>query len=310
MRGIKNEREEKTDTFFICISIAIIAVLLFVMATFPVAGAIEDIAEKGDLELKREPLFSIDANAKLEVDLNKGVISEELKNAFEAEGFQLPENAAIRKEVPEIIKEVEVKKRATEAPAGDEWEIILKGEKCTVKEKEDKNICTIKKEGRKLNVYKRFRPVVISCDINGNEVDEFAPGEDVYVKGRRFWPPSKYKIWIQDDPVRRWEELKEDEDPSSSQEQITTNICGRFGPTPIWAIPPNEPITYHEYDIVVDWQLVGSGMYNPIWDGLDSATCAGIVAPVPDVSALALFASGLVLVSVYFVHGGSRHCHA
>ncbi len=294
--------KKKTILFCIRISIAIIAVLMLVMATFPVASAIEDIVEKGDRpELKREPLFSIDANTTLEVDLNKGVISEDLKKAFEAEGFPLPENATIR-------KEIEVKKQfGKEAPAGDEWEIITE-EKVSTLEKEDENICTIKKEGRKLNVYKCFRPVVISCDLNGTEVNEFAPGEDVYVKGRRFGPLSKYKIWIQDDPVRRWEELNPSEDPSGGQEEIKTewggwDEWGTFGPTRIWQIHSDAQVTYHEYDIVVDYQKdVGAGYYTP-FDGLDSASCAGIVAPVPDVSSLILFASGLVLVSVYFAYG-------
>ena len=45
------------------------------------------------------------------------------------------------------------------------------------------------------------------------------------------------------------------------------------------------------------------GTYNFATDGLDATSVAGIVAPVPDVSPLILFASGLLRVSVYFVYG-------
>ena len=98
-----------------------------------------------------------------------------------------------------------------------------------------------------------FFPVVVSCNSAGDEVNQFAPGEgeDVYVKGEGFRWNRDYKIGIQDDPVYSGEPLVSDEDPSDSQELITTDRDGKFGPTLIWSMPSDAPITHHEYDIVV-----------------------------------------------------------
>lgn len=287
----------------ICISIIlIIAVVLLDLTSSPVASAVEALAEKEYPEL--EPLFSI--SGAVEELLNEGGISEDLKKQFEAEGFPLPENATIMNEVTMLLKEGGMKNQfRKEAPTADEWMIIPDNEVSTL-EKEDKNICVIKRENGKLNVYTCFRPVVISCNKDGVEINEFVPGEEVYVKGKRFWPRATYKILIQDNPVERWDELNISEDPSGNLEQIRTNITGEFGPTLIWSIPVDAPITHHEYDIVVDKQGLGAFRYNPLLDGLDSVTCAGIVPPVPDASALELFASGLVLASISFVCGRWR----
>ena len=147
--------------------------------------------------------------------------------------------------------------------------------------------------------------LVTSCDIDGNEVNQFAPGESVYVKAEGLAASTSYKIWLQDDPVSEGETLVVSEDDSGAQEDVTTDGSGNFGPTLIWSIPGGAAVTHYEYDIVVDQQDDGAntGKYNAASDGLDSAAVAGIVAPVPDVSSLILFASGLVLVSVYFVYG-------
>lgn len=159
--------------------------------------------------------------------------------------------------------------------------------------------------------------VVTSCNFEGEEINEFAPSEEVYVKANGLVKNKDYKIWIQDDPVSKGEILDASEDPSGAQETVTTDNEGGFGPTLIWSIPADALVTHHEYDIVVDRQKgkdKGKGKdkdkdkykYNPKSDGLDSASVAGIVAPVPDVSSLILFASGLVLVSVYYAYGRSR----
>jgi hypothetical protein len=294
-------REKIKTSNWICISI-IMAVVLLAMTSSPVASAVEAQEEKEYPEL--EPLFSISGAA--EELLNEGVISEELKQEFEAEGFPLPENARLKREVTVLIKEGGMMNQfRKEALMTDAWMIITE-DKVSMLEKGYQNICVIKKENGELNVYIRFRPVVISCNKDGVEINEFAPGEEVYVKGKRFWPRATYKILIQDNPVKWWNELNISEDPSGNLEQIRTNISGEFGPTLIWSIPVDAPSTHHEYDIIVDKQGLGAFRYNPLLDGLDSATCAGIVAPVPDASALALFASGLVLVSLSFVFGRWR----
>ena len=150
--------------------------------------------------------------------------------------------------------------------------------------------------------------VVTSCDIDGNEVDQFAPGESIYVKATGLTKNKDYKIWIQNDPVIEGDSLILGENPPSAEtpKNVTTDkTIGNFGPTLIWSIPLDAPVTHHGYDIVADRQKTGinTGKYDHTYDGLDSASVAGIVAPVPDVSSLVLFASGLVLVSLHFVYG-------
>lgn len=149
---------------------------------------------------------------------------------------------------------------------------------------------------------------VTSCNSAGVETNEFAPGENVSVKAEGLEANTNYTIWIQNNPVEEGERLYITGDPSGGDEdaieEVRTNETGYFGPTLIWEIPDTAPVTHGKYDIVVN---KGSGKvdetYNAADDGLDSATVAGITAPVPDVSALALFASGLVLVLVYSVYG-------
>lgn len=151
--------------------------------------------------------------------------------------------------------------------------------------------------------------VVTSCNSTGFEINQFAPGENVSVTATGLGMKKDYEIWIQDDPVNEGDTLNTSEDPSGAQETVPTDKEGSFGPILIWAIPDDAEVTYHKYDIVVD--RPGGGCmdedeYNPSTDGLDSATVAGITAPVPDVSALILFASGLVLVLVYLDYGRRR----
>ena len=149
--------------------------------------------------------------------------------------------------------------------------------------------------------------VVTSCDIDGNEVDQFAPGERVYVKATGLGNNKDYKIWLQNDPVKEGYTLTTDNctncegvDQGKSVKTVGTN----FGATLIWSIPVDAQVTHRGYDIVVDKQKGSNvGVYDSKDDGLDAASVAGIVAPVPDVSSLILFASGLVLVSMYFVYG-------
>jgi len=148
--------------------------------------------------------------------------------------------------------------------------------------------------------------LVTSCDSAGVEVNQFAPGESVYVKAEGLDASTAYKIWLQDSQVNEGDALIVGENPSSAvtPKEVTTDGSGNFGATLIWAIPGDAPVTHHEYDIVVNKGTSEVGQtYNAADDGLDSATVAGIVAPVPDVSSLILFASGFVLVSVYFVYG-------
>jgi len=151
--------------------------------------------------------------------------------------------------------------------------------------------------------------VVTSCDIDGNEVDQFAPGESIYVKATGLTKNKDYKIWIRNDPVNESDELIEEKNPDEAEtpKDVTTDGDGNFGSELIWSIPADAQITHHGYDIVVDKQIGSNvGVYDSKDDGLDATSVAGIVAPVPDVSSLILFAGGLVLVAVYFVSGRRR----
>lgn len=139
---------------------------------------------------------------------------------------------------------------------------------------------------------------ITSCNSSGGEMNQIAPGQSVYVKGSGLDANKDYTIWIQDDPVSGGDSLVSGEDDSGSQETVTTDGSGNFGPTEIWAIPEAASITHHEYDIVVDKQGEGSntGMLNFASDGIDSATVVGFVAPVPEIQTIILFSIGLLVL--------------
>lgn len=144
---------------------------------------------------------------------------------------------------------------------------------------------------------------IISCDSAGTEKNQFAPGETVYVKGQNLAPSTTYTIWIQDDQVNESDTLNSGEDPSGSQETVTTDVNGDFNlttPKAIWTISSGAPVTNHHYDIVADNQASGTvGTYDAGYDGLDSASVAGFVAPVPEVATALLFSSGLLALFGY-----------
>lgn len=143
-------------------------------------------------------------------------------------------------------------------------------------------------------------PEITSCNSTGVEKNAFAPGENVSVRGSGLEPNTQYKIWIQDNPVSEGDSLNTTEDDSKDQEIVTTDGSGTFGPTAIWAIPGNAPITHHEYDIVVDKQSGDNiGTYNSASDGIDSATAVGITAPVPELPTILLITIGLLALAGY-----------
>jgi hypothetical protein len=143
-------------------------------------------------------------------------------------------------------------------------------------------------------------PEITSCNSGGTEINAFAPGENVSVKGSGLEPNTPYKIWIQDNPVSEGDLLNMTEDDSGSQEIVTTDGSGNFGPMEIWAIPGGASITHHEYDIIVDKQSdVNTGIYNAASDGIDSATAVGITAPVPELPTIFLFSVGLLTLAGY-----------
>ncbi|MFP4642276.1 MAG: C1 family peptidase [Dehalococcoidia bacterium] len=128
---------------------------------------------------------------------------------------------------------------------------------------------------------------IISCDSDGNEVNQFAPGEKVYVKGSGLELDTEYKIWIQESPALGGDALASAEDPSSSQNTVTTNGSGNFDPVLIWDISSEAGVTHDEYDVVVDRQNEGGNTerLNFASDGIDSAWVVGFTVPVPVLSA-------------------------
>jgi len=137
----------------------------------------------------------------------------------------------------------------------------------------------------------------ISCDSGGIESDLFAPGQGVYVKVLGLSPSTDYNIWIQSNPVAEGSTLDTEDDPSGSQESVTTDANGNLSRTLIWSIPVDAPITHHEYDIILDNQEAGNvGTYNAADDGIDDASVAGIAAPIPEANTLVLLMTGLLCI--------------
>ncbi|MEA3282557.1 MAG: hypothetical protein U9Q68_08370, partial [Euryarchaeota archaeon] len=117
---------------------------------------------------------------------------------------------------------------------------------------------------------------------DGDPMDQFAPGETVYVAGTNLIASISYKLWIQDEAVSVGDALNAGEDPSGAQESVNTDASGTLPITAIWAIDSGAVVTHTGYDIVADNQAAGViGTYNATSDLLDSASTAGFVAPVP-----------------------------
>ena len=144
-------------------------------------------------------------------------------------------------------------------------------------------------------------PTIISCNAAGNEINRFAPGEEVYAKGDALDANTDFKIWIQYSQVNEGDLIISAEDPSTTKgDNVTTDAQGDFSATLIWNISKGAAVTYTEYDIVADNQNRGTvGTYNFATDGLDSATVAGITAPVPELSTIILFSVGLLTLAGY-----------
>ena len=152
-------------------------------------------------------------------------------------------------------------------------------------------------------------PVITSCNLSGDEINQFVPGQSVYISGSGLEASTDYKIWIQDNLVTEWELLETGEDPSAVKGVlVTTDVNGNFGPTGIWDISPDATIDYHEYDIVVDKQDDGTntGTFNSSSDGIDSINAVGFTAPVPELPAIVLLSLGLVVMAGFFLRSRMR----
>jgi hypothetical protein len=167
----------------------------------------------------------------------------------------------------------------------------------------------VRANGTDLNVSETLRFSVTS------QKNEFASGETVYVKGSGLAADTNYKLWIQDDPVYEGYALITGnctscgaDCPGKTGVAVITDADGCFVLTPLWNISADAQITYKGYDIVADKQDDGddTGRYNAASDGIDSASVAGIIAPVPELASIILFAVGLVMLIglVRFRRGG------
>jgi hypothetical protein len=140
---------------------------------------------------------------------------------------------------------------------------------------------------RYINIYE---PELVSCDVSGNLKDDFEPNETVYVKGMGLGPSINYKLWIQGEPalVKPLNALDRPEgtytlntgnDPSGTQETVSTDGSGNFSPTAVWTIPPGTSV--NDYDIVADNQSSGTvGTYESS-DGIDCPGWQGFSVTVP-----------------------------
>ncbi|MEA3280953.1 MAG: hypothetical protein U9Q68_00050 [Euryarchaeota archaeon] len=79
---------------------------------------------------------------------------------------------------------------------------------------------------------------IFSCDSEGNPIDQFAPGETVYVTGTNLIASTSYKLWIQDGAVSDGYALDTGEDPSGAQESVSADTSGTL---PVTAIFGNRP---------------------------------------------------------------------
>ena len=138
---------------------------------------------------------------------------------------------------------------------------------------------------------------VISTDENGNEKNTYTQGDSVYVKATGLSPNTNYTIWIQKDPVKNKEKLKTEEDPSGSQEVVTTDSGGNLTNTLIWSniVLPHAS----KYDIVLDKAGDGEGRYNAAYDGIDDMLISGFET-VPEFTTM-IVPSAIALLIVFLM---------
>jgi len=144
-------------------------------------------------------------------------------------------------------------------------------------------------------------PEITSCDVSGNEKNQFVPNETVYANGTGFCANTNYSLWIQDEPVGEGYTLCAANCTygDGANVSVQTDANGSFAVTALWGIPEGASTTYDEYDIVADKHGTGQGTYNAESDGIDSVGVAGFVAPIPELPTVLLFAVGLLLLVGY-----------
>ena len=138
-----------------------------------------------------------------------------------------------------------------------------------------------------------YQPNLISCDVSGSPKETFAPGDTVYVKGLRLATSTSYKIWIQNEPVVvlppggygvpgtvGHDQIIAGEDPSGSEESVTTDANGDLAPLAIWNIALSAT-TPSKYDIVADNQAQGTIGTFESKDATDSPGWEGFTVAVP-----------------------------
>ena len=143
-------------------------------------------------------------------------------------------------------------------------------------------------------------PTLISCDADGNERNQFAAGESIYIKGTNF-PANNYRVWIQNQTLNEGDILDVGLDPSGATEYVYVDSSGNLekdGKTiiKIWEVDENALPTFRAFTIVVDEVGNGNeGFYSSTYDITDGTTSvAGFIAAVPEISAGVLFSVGLL----------------
>ena len=135
-----------------------------------------------------------------------------------------------------------------------------------------------------------YQPNLVACDGSGTPQDSFAAGDTVYVKGMGLDASTGYNLWIQEEPVLEYTldsldrpgsdyTLNTGNDPSGSQEIVTTDGNGDFGPTAIWSIDPSAG--EYDYDIVADNQASGTVGNYDLSDAIDCPGWQGFSVTAP-----------------------------
>lgn len=148
--------------------------------------------------------------------------------------------------------------------------------------------CTSRLSNKYVRYIDIYEQNLVSCDAAGTEKSDFNSGDTVYVKGIGLSPDTLYVIWIQPDGVQvspldelglrnGTYTLSASDDPSGSQETVTTDVNGNFGPVAIWSIDSSSGAETG-YDIVADNQSAGTvgtfdendSIDNEGWEGFNA----------------------------------------
>lgn len=144
-------------------------------------------------------------------------------------------------------------------------------------------------------------PTIESCDASGNAKTQFAPNEDVYVKGINFPTSSTSYLYIFEDGYA-WNDGVSI--PAGFLEgpvdnfAINSDASGNIAPTLVWS----SPLTQGSYDIIVDVPT-SNGLYDEGVDAInDIEIDKGAFFVVPEVAGSIMAASAMFAALGLFVY--------